>query len=158
MELLAWVAEFLGEFFPPWAIIDPTNTGVRCRSIPMPVKFKKWADGKRFLWMLLIPPHGQIIREVGQGWVFSIPFIDEVWDLPTQYASDDLANIECETADGEVYDISPVIEWKVFNPVKAATEVMDYEDSLANRVRSIIVAWVSKQHGRISVQRLVRRV
>jgi len=138
MGFLEWLGNFVGQLFPPWVIVPKTHVAVRQRNVPLPLIVKRW-------WP------GVVIRHCGPGFVFKIPFIDEVWEVPVTIESDDLDNIEAETKDGLVYDISPVLQWKVSNPIKAAFEVSDYENSLKNEARAIVLKWVNGREGLIDV-------
>jgi hypothetical protein len=155
MSFFEWLAEFIQQFIPPWEIVPKNYCAVRQRSIPLPAAFKHWADNDgrgRFLWvfrrpfylfvMRLMPPEGVIIRDCGCGFVFKIPLIDLVTQVPVKFVSQDLMNVEVETRSGKVYDLSPVLWWKTTNPIKAVTEVDDFEDSLKNATLASILRWV----------------
>jgi len=135
---LEWLGNFVGQLFPPWVIVPRTHVGVRQRNIPVPAFLKRW-------W------NGVYVRDCGAGFVFKIPFIDEVWELPVTIESEDLENIEAETQDGLVYDVSPVLQWKVQNPLKAAFIVSNYEESLKNEVRAVVLKWINAHEGLIDV-------
>lgn len=154
MAVLEWLGWLLKQLFPPWIIVPRTHTAVRQRNLPLPARWKTCLNGRRMFGLLIIPEDGSWIRDCGSGWVFQMPFIDETWELPVTYESEDLENVEAETADGVVYMISPVLTWKVFNPIKAAFAVQNYEDSLKNAIRAVVVEWVNLQHGRIDVRRM----
>jgi hypothetical protein len=143
MGVLEWLGQLLSELWPPWVIVPRTHVGVRQRNVPLPNFLKRIWDGT-------------IRRVCGSGFIFKTPFLDEVWELPVTLESEDLDNIEVETADGIVYDISPVLTWKVSNPLKATFDVSNYEESLHNRVRAIIVSWANRQNGRINVEQMER--
>jgi len=138
---LEWLGEFLHEIFPPWEICPKTHRAVRQRNVPLPAILKsRWT--------------GVLIRDCGPGWALRIPFIDELWQLPVTYESDDLENVEVETADGIVYDVSPVLTWRVSNVIKATFDVSNYENSLKNDVRAAVVAWANRQDGRLNVGKM----
>ena len=69
-------------------------------------------------------------------------------------ASEDLENVEVETGDGQVYDLSPVLEWKVANPLKACFAISNYESSLKNAVRAMVVLTANRHTGRLDLQQL----
>jgi hypothetical protein len=162
VSILEWLGNFLREFFPPWELVDATHTGVRQRNIPVPAGFRRWADsqrahGRKFLWLIHYAPPGCVIkRDCGPGFVFKVPFIDQVWELPTEYESEDLDNVQFETLDGTVYNVSPVLTWKSSNPMKSAFSASNYERSNKNAALAKIVAWGNKQSGTIDVDEMSR--
>lgn len=154
MGILEYLGQFFAELWPPWRVVPVTHTAVRQRAIPLPAPFRRWADGRRVLGFLIIPPKGVIIRDCGCGFVFRIPWIDELDEVPVELVSEDLENIEVETASGRTYDISPVLRWKTRNPIRFVTEIHDAEASMKNEVRSTILKWANQQDDRIDVRRL----
>ena len=143
MAFLEWLGNFVSSFFPPWEIVPATHVGVRQRNVPLPSFVKKWWDGV-------------IKRDCGPGFVFRIPWIDEVWQLPVEVESEDLDNVACQTADGEVYDLSPALTWAVNkrSTLKACFDVSNYENSNKNAVRAIIVEYVNERRGLLDLKDL----
>lgn len=151
MGILEWLGQIFSELFPPWDLVPKTHVGVRQRNLPLPHFLKTLCNRVSFL-----PDDGIFVKMCGPGFVFKIPFIDEVWHLPVTFESEDLENIDAETHDGLKYQISPVLTWKVWNPLKACFAISNYESSLKNEVRAVIVRWVNAQTGRLDVQRMER--
>lgn len=164
MGFLEWLGQLLASFIPPWELVPKTHTGVRQRNMPIPAVVKTWCDrqrrdGRRFLgFMHYAPEHCVYIRDCGSGFALKIPFIDEIWQLPTTLESEDLLDLKAETKDGTVYELSPVLTWKVANTTKACFDVSNYEESLKNAVRSIIVRWVNSWEGPLNVTVMEKEV
>jgi regulator of protease activity HflC (stomatin/prohibitin superfamily) len=177
MAFFEWLAQFLQEFIPPWEVVSKNYTAVRQRAIPLPATFKRWADKNgegrfvRFLrWKVIgfvyahaalvtvpwrvMPPDGLIIRDCGCGFVFKIPLLDRIDQVPVKYVSQDLENVEVETRSGKVYDLSPVLIWKGVNAIRAVTEVDDYEMSLKNAVRAACLRWANAQADTLLIEEL----
>lgn len=147
MAILEWLAYILREVFPPWDIVGPDEEGVRIRSVPLPQFLKKFIEingGKT-----------QVVRHLTPGFVFSVPFLDEVRKANVRYGKADLENIEVETADGVVYDISLVLEERVFNTVRALVEVELHYNGLIAAVQALVVRWANNKTGRLRVDDLL---
>lgn len=122
---LGWigkVAEWFGQFFPRWQVLNPTFAAVKV--IGWSIRYRKYP--------------GVRIKSQRSGIVLWWPAVTELHTWPVAMQANNLQAQTIETTDGKTFIVAGMITFEVEDVVKVVCEVYDPDDTIRDSALAAI--------------------